>query len=330
MSFQSVPGQEQPQKMLKNSLLLNRLAHAYIFSGLPGTGRKRMAMAFAKAVFCTEQADDSCGHCLACRKVEHGNHPDLHWIEPTGASIKIEQIRELQKQLAYKSTVSGMKIYIIDQVERMTVQAANSLLKFLEEPQSPIIAILITDNGQALLPTIQSRAQTIPFAPLDPAWMKQELTGQGLSSELAGAAVHLAAGLEAAKELAQANWFAETRSIVIQLIKESLEQAPAALITIQRKVMKAEAADHIEVLFDLLILLLKDLIYYSCNEKTRIIFTDQLDFIQRVAFTRESVFWVECIATAVELQKRLRFHANPQLVLEQMIMYVQGGLVCTR
>ncbi len=84
-------------------------------------------------------------------------------VAPDGASIKIEQIRELQKEFAYRATASGTKIYMLYHADKMTVQAANSLLKFLEEPTSRVVAILITENGNALLPTIQSRAQWIQF-----------------------------------------------------------------------------------------------------------------------------------------------------------------------
>src|ERR1700738_5043291 len=98
MSFATIMGQERVKRLLQNGLKNESLSHAYIFSGPSGSGRRQMALTLAQAVYCTEMKDDACGICLNCRKVEHQNHPDLHWIEPDGASLKIEQIRELQKQ----------------------------------------------------------------------------------------------------------------------------------------------------------------------------------------------------------------------------------------
>ncbi len=99
MPFTSIRGQQHAKRLLQNGLRSDTLSHAYIFTGPVGTGRKKMAFALAQAVYCTGMKDDACGTCLECRKVEHGNHPDLHWIEPDGASIKIEQVRELQKRV---------------------------------------------------------------------------------------------------------------------------------------------------------------------------------------------------------------------------------------
>jgi DNA polymerase III subunit delta' len=179
-SFQQIAGQTRAKQLLQNGLRHSKVSHAYIFAGPSGTGRKQMARTFAQALFCETMQDDACGACLSCRKVEHGNHPELFWIEPDGASIKIDQIRELQHQFAYRSAGAGTKIYVIQEADRMTVQASNSLLKFLEEPQSPAVAILITENGQALLPTIQSRAQWVAFTPMAPSDMEQVLTAEGL------------------------------------------------------------------------------------------------------------------------------------------------------
>ena len=193
-----------------------------------------MARMLAQAVHCLEQVDDACGHCLECRKMTNGNHPDVHWLEPDGQSIKIDQIRELQKAFSYRSSASTMKIYIIDGAERMTMQAANSLLKFLEEPMQTVMAILITDNGQALLPTIRSRAQEVRFVPMNSEYMQQVLEEEGFASSLTRPAVALTAGVYAARELIQEEWFAEARRVVLQLAEETLERSSAGLITVQQ------------------------------------------------------------------------------------------------
>ncbi|PZE19183.1 DNA polymerase III subunit delta' [Paenibacillus xerothermodurans] len=324
MSFQSIPGQERVKRILQNSLRTDKVSHAYIFSGPSGTGRRAMAKVFAQAIYCKVLADDACGECLDCRKVEHGNHPDVHWIRPDGASIKIEQIRELQKQLSYRAGASGVKMYVLEDADKMTVQAANSLLKFLEEPSSRVVAVMISDNGQALLPTIRSRAQWVPFVPLSRELMVQALTGEGHSPALIQAGVRLAAGTDAARDLIQGNVFAEIRNLVIQLTKESVTRLPTALLTAQQKLTKSELSDHLPLFMDLLILWLKDMVSLSLGNRNDLVYADQTNWMAGQAGSYDMQHWLNCLEQAIELQKRLRFHANAQLVLEKMLMQLKG------
>lgn len=324
MSFQTIRGQTAAKRLLQSGLRHDKLSHAYIFSGPVGTGRFEMALTLAKAVYCKVSVDDACGECLECRKVEHRNHPDLHIVQPDGASIKIEQIRELQKEFAYRASASGTKIYIIHQAEKMTVQAANSLLKFLEEPTSKVVAILITENGNALLPTIQSRAQWISFTPMPRDEMILSLLQEGHPAVLVQPAAHITAGVEAARELICTNWFAEMRNVVLQLTKESLTKFPSSIITVQQRLMKTELADHMSSLFDLLILWFKDMVQLRLGRKEKLVYSDQLDWMGSLAFSREVQDWVRMMDQAVSLQKRLRFNANPQLVIEKMLVEIQG------
>jgi DNA polymerase-3 subunit delta' len=323
MSFSAIAGQDRVKRMLQNGLNNQTLSHAYIFSGPNGSGRRQMALTLAQAVYCTEMKDDACGLCLNCRKVEHHNHPDLHWIEPDGASLKIEQIRELQKQFAYRSTTAQTKVYVLQDADRMTNQAANSLLKFLEEPNSDVLAILIAENGHALLPTIQSRAQWVPFTPPGVQELSQQLIAEGLSPTLVLPAVHIAAGLEAARQLIQGNWFAEARNVMIQLMSEALINYPAALLTVQQKVIKAEWSEHISTFLDLSILWFKDMVHFVCGRQENVVYKDRLEWLAQHAFTHEIGYWVKCIEHTIELQKRLRFNANPQLAFEKWIIDIQ-------
>ncbi|MCY9669244.1 DNA polymerase-3 subunit delta' [Paenibacillus sp. V4I3] len=324
MSFQAIPGQAAAKQLLQNGLRQDKLSHAYIFSGPVGTGRSEMAIALAKAIYCQHGTDEACGECLECRKVEHRNHPDLHMVTPDGASIKIEQIRELQKEFAYRATASGTKIYILYHADKMTVQAANSLLKFLEEPTSRVVAILITENGNALLPTIQSRAQWINFTPMPREQMVLTLLQEGHPASLVQPAAHLTAGLQAARDLIAANWFAEMRTVVLQLAKETLTRFPTSMITVQQRIVKTELADHMSSLFDLLILWFKDMVQLRLERRDKLVYNDQLDWMSSLAFSRDVSVWVRMMEQAVDLQKRLRFNANSQLVIEKMLVEMQG------
>lgn len=324
MPFNRIQGQERAKRILQNGLRDNKLSHAYIFSGPSGTGREEMAMVLAQAVYCTVLQDDACGECLECRKVEHGNHPDLHVLSPDGASIKIEQVRDLQKEFAYRATASAKKIYIVHDADKMTIQAANSLLKFLEEPTSEVIAVLLTENGQALLPTIRSRAQEIQFLPMNRERMIQALLDEGHPAPLVRAAAQLTAGIDAARNMIQGIPFAELRNVVIQLAKETLTRFPATFLTVQQKLMKTELSEHIPLFFDLLILWFRDMANIRLGRKEGRVYNDQLDWMNPQAISRDVEYWLKGMEQAMEMQKRLRYHANPQLILEKWLIELQG------
>lgn len=325
LRLEEMAGQWKAKQLLQHALRSGKVSHAYLFHGPSGTGKKAMALAFAKAFFCEAGGDDACGECLACRKFDHGNQPDLIQVSPAGQSIKIEQIRELQQEFAYRGSGSGRKIYMIERAETMTVQAANSLLKFLEEPVSPVTAILITDNGQAVLPTIRSRTQPVPFLPLSPEAMLETLTAEGAPPLLARTAVYLASGLDGAREILQQNQFAEIRSEMIQLSKESITRFTAAMITAQQRIFKNGLGDDPQLLLSLFLLFFKDMIQFQAGRQDKMVYIDQVDWISKHAFDRSSEGWIACMEHIFEAGKRIRANVPSQLAFEQLLVNLQEG-----
>lgn len=325
MSLEQIAGQWKAQRILQHALQSGKISHAYLFNGPSGTGRMAAAQAFAKALFCIDGGTDACGSCIECRKFENGNQTDLTMIAPDGQSIKIDQIRELQKDLSYRNSGTRRKIYMIEKAETMTLQAANSLLKFLEEPLSPVVAILLTDNGQAVLPTIRSRTQWVPFLPMSPESMLQVLLNEGAPALLARAAVHLSSGLDGARQIIQQNQFAEIRNLVIQLGKESLTRFTAAMITAQQQLFKTDLAEHMQLVFSLLVIWFKDLVQFQAGRQGNIVFIDQLEWISHHAFNRSVAGWVSCIEHVLEAGKRIRANVTPQLAFEQLMVNLQEG-----
>jgi DNA polymerase-3 subunit delta' len=176
MSFDQILGHEPQKEILSRALASGRIAHAYLFSGPEGIGKRLMATALARAIVCFEQR--GCGHCQACRKIDHQNHPDLHILEPDGNSIKIEQVRAFQRKLNFKPLEASRKICMIEQPEAMTVGAANALLKTLEEPRGDTLLILLSAQPNRLLETIRSRCQQLPFARHPDSRIQAELEKQ--------------------------------------------------------------------------------------------------------------------------------------------------------
>jgi len=164
MTFTHILGHEQQKKQLKQAWSSRRLAHAYLFTGAEGIGKRLMATALTRLIFCDNQS--GCGTCNACRRLDHNNHPDLHILEPDGTQIKIEQVRQLQQELSHPPSEAPLRVCIIDEAEKLNAAASNALLKTLEEPRENTLIILISAHYEQLLETIRSRCQRLPFARL--------------------------------------------------------------------------------------------------------------------------------------------------------------------
>lgn len=196
MPFADIVGHERIIEVLRRSLRTGKTAHSYLFEGISGIGRRKTALALIQAVFCSASADDACGVCPSCRKVAGGNHGDIHLIEPQPdkRDIVIEQLRGLQRELALRPYEAPRKACIIEPAERMNVNAANSLLKTLEEPPGNALIILLCENAGMLLPTIRSRCQLIRFSGLSPEHVQTILERNGYSAENAAMIAALSNG----------------------------------------------------------------------------------------------------------------------------------------
>jgi DNA polymerase-3 subunit delta' len=154
--------------LLKRALASGRVAHAYLLTGPPQIGKRSLALNFAQALNCLSDNNEEmpCGQCLACSKIAHGNHPDVQIIEGEGGTLKIDQMRTLRHEAVLSPLEGRWKVYIIRQMEQATAEAANCLLKTLEEPPSNVILMLTASEAEALLPTIVSRCQVLNLRPL--------------------------------------------------------------------------------------------------------------------------------------------------------------------
>lgn len=163
MNFDNVIGNDNIKELLSNSIELNNFVHSYMFVGPDGIGKSIFAKDFAKMLLCMSE-QKACNNCSSCIKFDSNNHPDFVIINSDdGKSIKINQIRIMQEQIAEKPIISNRKVYIIDDSDLMTVEAQNCLLKTLEEPPEYAIIILVLYNENKLLNTIKSRCTKIVF-----------------------------------------------------------------------------------------------------------------------------------------------------------------------
>jgi DNA polymerase-3 subunit delta' len=176
MSFEHIIGQDRAVRFLERAYEKNRVPHALLFTGIPGTGKRTTALALARLLQCqSAKGTVACGICPACKKVDSGNHPDIVFIEPSGTLIKIDQIRTLRNEFALKPFEGNKRVAIITDAHAMNSEAANTFLKILEEPPKGSFMILTAHQISDLLPTIVSRCQHIAFAPLSPALIAVKL-----------------------------------------------------------------------------------------------------------------------------------------------------------
>ncbi len=161
-NFDEVVGQQPIIQTLKNAIVQNRIAHAYLFCGPRGTGKTSIAKIFAKMLNCEDESNKPCGKCTNCKMVQNGSHPDI--IEIDAASNNgVDEVRNLIDKVKYAPMQGKYKVYIIDEVHMMTTGAFNALLKTIEEPPAHVVFILATTEPDKVIPTIISRCQRFDF-----------------------------------------------------------------------------------------------------------------------------------------------------------------------
>lgn len=163
MCFKNLVGNENNKYILKETITKGNILHSYMFFGTEGIGKKLFALEFAKMILCENQKNSPCEKCKSCIEFNSNNNPDFFFIEPDGNSVKIDQIRNMQKCILEKPIISSKKVYIINNAETMTKEAQNCLLKTLEEPQEYVVIILIVSDENSMLSTIKSRCTKIFF-----------------------------------------------------------------------------------------------------------------------------------------------------------------------
>ena len=233
-----------------------RLAHAYLFSG--DFASFEMALFLSQALFCQEKVGvHPCGKCRSCRLIESNDFSDVTIVAPQGNLIKTDTIRELVKNFSQSGFESSQQVFIIRDAEKMHVNAANSLLKVIEEPQSTIHIFLLTNQEEAVLPTIKSRTQIISF-PKNLPYLERILEEEGLLKTQASLIARLVSSQEEAKRLATNKSFIDlldqAKKFTELLLTDSNRAYLQVGVLVSLAVEKAEQGR----LFDVLSLLLAE------------------------------------------------------------------------
>ncbi len=191
-------GQEKAKKLLAAAISSHRLPHGLLFFGPDGVGKSLFARGVAAALNCRQKRAGeplfACSECVSCRKITHGNHADFTVVAPQNGVLKIARIRQLIKELEYPPYEAAMRVVVLEDAHAMGREAANALLKTLEEPRPRNLLILTADSSGQMLATISSRCQQVPFTPLQPSAVVDILLRHGIAENEAELLALLAAG----------------------------------------------------------------------------------------------------------------------------------------
>lgn len=312
--------------ILTNSMKKDRISHAYLFQGERGTGKQQLALLLAKSLFCENRQDvEPCNTCNNCNRITSGNHPDVHWIEPEGLSISKEQVERLQKEFSFTGMESNQKVYVVKDADTMTVNAANSLLKFLEEPGKQTTAMMLTENGGSILPTIRSRCQIIDMKPLNLLQFQKRLMEEGMKKQDAVLMSALTNNLDDAFELSQDEWFVEARALVLQLIEMLTTRPEDIYLFLHRKwLVHFKERKHHERGLDLLLLTLRDSLYHHIENEENMVVLKQGDaLLEKMTMTFSSQRLSKLLDLVIEAKRKLSQNVQPVLVMEELVLQMK-------
>ena len=324
MPFSSLVGNERIKKLLRRAVAEARVGQGLIFAGQRGVGKHQFALALAQAVNCERPKNgDACGECLSCRKISSGEHPDVHTISPDGQFIKIGQMRDMSQEAQYRPFEGRRRVYIIDNAERLREEAANSILKTLEEPPESSLILLVTSKPYALLETIRSRCQMLSFAPLTSKELEAYLKANFKRPiEETRMLARLARGSIGRTLEIDLGVYREKRATMLDLIEalaitRDTVKLLGAAEHLGRKLEKDEFENHLDVLM----VLLEDVFHLKLGEAAdSLTNSDAAPRLERIAeaVTLEQI--TELVGRVEQVLQSLARNINRQLAMESVLI----------
>jgi DNA polymerase-3 subunit delta' len=322
MGFSAVLGHARQIEGLRLALHQERLHHAYLFLGPEGVGKRTIAGFLAQAIYCRERSEDFCGSCSDCVRVQKGNQPDVRTVEPAlgKKEISIQQVREIERHLSYRSFTGGKKIAIIDPAALMNLPAQNALLKTLEEPPQDSLIILISASLGGLLPTVRSRCLMLCFGPLPREAIVKYLVGnQGKTAEEAATLAALAMGsLGAAIKMDDREHLERRRGWAEMFCSLSAESCRAALTAAET--LAGDREESLEFL-QWVESWYRDLLIYAvtgCSED--IVNVNMLPHIQEQTAKSDLMQLSALAARAIEAVRRIQRNVNRRMAIEDLLL----------
>lgn len=325
-NFKDIYGQKQIVDHFQNALESGKISHAYIINGERSSGKEFIAKIFAMALQCESEGIEPCNECHSCKQALSGNHPDIIKVtHEKPATVGVEDIRNgVNNDVVIKPYSSKWKIYIINEAEKMTVQAQNALLKTLEEPPAYAVILLLTSNPEALLPTIQSRCVVLNMKPVADDIIKNYLMQEiHIPDYKADVCTAFARGnLGKAKALAASEEFDNIKTEAVSLLKYIRDMEITDIMSAIKKIndYKIDINDYL----DILSVWYRDvLLFKATNDINHLIFKDEIQYIKKVS-DQSAYEGIEIILDALEKAKaRLRANVNFELTMELLLLTIK-------
>ena len=323
-NWNEILGNQRVRDVLARAVSTKRLHHAYLFTGPVGVGKHTTAHALAASLNCDQRHPQeftpNCGQCRTCRLTAERQHPDLFFVEPPNRVITIDQIRQLQKACVSAPYEANYRVVLIDECHAMKEEAANALLKTLEEPPDQMILVLITDQPHRLLDTIISRCQRVRFGALDRQEIARVLP-EFIDEPVDAAVLEVAAGygegsLGRSVDILQSGMLAE-RADLVRKISQVEANAPRAWLELAEEL--SDETQDFEYRIDVLTVFFRDMMLTKRAEPTRVVNSDLQELVEEMA----QKFSVQAILTTLDAlmsaRYRLAGHVNKQLLAEDLV-----------
>ena len=328
MSFQNIIGQERAINYLLKSIIQNKIASSYIFNGKEGVGKKTTAIEFAKCINCLNIMENyqSCENCPSCKKINKNICPDVKIIEPEKDRLKIEQIREFRKDIYMKPFENKKKIYIINNAEELTTDAANCLLKTIEEPPEFAVIILICSNINSILPTIISRCRVLYFRTISSLGIEKTILERNGSMKNKAKIIAKIARGSIGKALdisADADFLNRRNKILNQLAEIIPGKIDCEMLNRKEKIF-SDANDS-KVIMEIILLWYRDLLLIKeLNCRQYIVNDDRLALLTDTAKLYSKKMLIDILNYLLQVQEYLKKNANKNILFESLIIKLSG------
>ena len=325
-SFKDIIGQEQIKEHFQNAIATGKISHAYIINGEKSSGKEFIAKVFAQTLQCEKGGTDPCGECHSCKQAMSANHPDIIRVQHEKPnSISVDDIRfRINNDVGIKPYSGPYKIYIVNEADKMTVQAQNALLKTLEEPPEYVVIMLLTENVNSLLPTILSRCVVLNMKPVMDSQLRKFLMEQmQVPDYKAEVCVAFARGnVGKAKALASSEDFENVKAEALSLLKYIQDLELHEIVTAIKKIgeYKLDVNDYL----DIMAIWYRDvLLFKATNDANHLVFREEISEIRKVA-GRSSYEGIESVIQSLEkAKKRLNANVNFDLTMELLMMEIK-------
>lgn len=314
--------QPRALRIIENSKLNSRLSHAYLFTGPKGTYKKEMAYHFALMLYCKEKSP--CYKCDECRAILENKHMNIHYIEPFGQSIKKEQIIALQEEFSKTSLVPGPRVYIINEADTMSTSAANSLLKFIEEPNGETYGILITEHKDNILSTIISRSVVVAFNELDKKMLNEQLLSLNAEPLIVNCLSYLTSNINDANEMVENDSFLKVVGVFEQFVKDFANNIPLTLFY-KNNIDTLGNKDKLKTFLVLLEGFIRDILEYQNLEEV-LVFDSLVDEVKKLSQRIDQNDILKYLFETLELIKKIGYNVNMSLLINQFLIDLNGGI----